>query len=249
MKKISVFIGLLLLFCGGLSAQVAVNTDGNPPDNSAMLDVKSTSKGFLPPRMTKSNRNAILSPAQGLLIFQTDSIPGYYFYNGTSWLSLQPSHYVGELYGGGIVFWVDNTGEHGYIVSLIDLSSSAQWSSTYTFSEAYSAWNGEANTATIAGDCIPAQLCLNYNNANYGTGQYDDWYLPAIDQLSTIYHNKLILNKILENSSGASIIPTAGYWSSTEHTSSFAWCFWFSHGYNDSADKFYSYWVRAVRSF
>ena len=62
---------LVLLFCGiAAGAQVAVNTDGSIPDNSAMLDVKSTTKGMLVPRMTAAQRNAISSPATGLLVFE-----------------------------------------------------------------------------------------------------------------------------------------------------------------------------------
>lgn len=75
---------LLIAFSFNVSAQVAINTDGSPPDNSAMLDVKSTSKGFLLPRMTRTQRNAIVNPATGLLIYQTDNSPGYYYNSGTS---------------------------------------------------------------------------------------------------------------------------------------------------------------------
>jgi hypothetical protein len=56
-----------------LTAQVAINTDGSSAAASAMLDVKSTNKGFLPPRMTESERDAISSPADGLVIFNTTS--------------------------------------------------------------------------------------------------------------------------------------------------------------------------------
>jgi len=62
--------------------QVAVNTDGSAADNSAMLDVKSTSKGMLVPRMTAGQRNAISNPATGLLIFCTDNNQ-YYSNKGT----------------------------------------------------------------------------------------------------------------------------------------------------------------------
>ncbi len=61
------------------------------PDPSAILDVKvtgPTKKGVLIPRMTETERNSILSPAPGLLIYQTDNNPGFYFYNGTSWVRL-----------------------------------------------------------------------------------------------------------------------------------------------------------------
>lgn len=55
------------------------------PAASAMLDVNSTTKGFLTPRMTQSQRNLISSPATGLLIYQTDNTPGFYYYNGSAW--------------------------------------------------------------------------------------------------------------------------------------------------------------------
>ena len=54
-------------------AQVSINADNSPADNSAMLDVKSTSKGMLVPRMTIAQRNLISSPANGLLVFCTDN--------------------------------------------------------------------------------------------------------------------------------------------------------------------------------
>ncbi|MBK6346530.1 MAG: tail fiber domain-containing protein [Bacteroidales bacterium] len=81
---------LLLFLTAGLSAmsQVAINTDGSDPDNSAMLDVKSTAKGMLVPRMTQTQRTAIASPATGLLVYQTDDPDGFYFFNGSSWVSL-----------------------------------------------------------------------------------------------------------------------------------------------------------------
>ncbi len=78
----------LLLICLlaigiSLQAQVAVNTDGTAPDNSAMLDVKSTTRGLLAPRMTLAQRNAIVTPATGLIVFQTNGTPGYYYNSGT----------------------------------------------------------------------------------------------------------------------------------------------------------------------
>jgi uncharacterized protein (TIGR02145 family) len=74
-----------------LSAQVGVNSDGSSPDGSAMLDVKSTDKGFLPPRMTEAQRDAISDPAAGLVIYQTDETAGLYQYNGSAWINLQPT--------------------------------------------------------------------------------------------------------------------------------------------------------------
>ena len=66
-------------------AQVGINTDNTPPANSAMLDVQSTTKGMLIPRMTSALRTAIASPVNGLMVYQTDGISGVYYYNGSTW--------------------------------------------------------------------------------------------------------------------------------------------------------------------
>ncbi len=67
-----------------LKGQVGINN--STPDASAQLDVSSTTKGLLLPRLTKSQRDAIASPAAGLMIYQTDNIPGLRVYNGTNWV-------------------------------------------------------------------------------------------------------------------------------------------------------------------
>ena len=71
---------------------VSINTDGTPPDGSAMLDVVATDKGLLIPRMSEAQKNAIANPATSLIIFQTDGTTGFYFNAGTpgtpSWIRL-----------------------------------------------------------------------------------------------------------------------------------------------------------------
>jgi BclB C-terminal domain-containing protein len=75
----------LLLGAHHSNAQgVAVNTSGAAADTSAMLDVNSTSKGLLVPRMTNAQINAIVLPANGLLVYQTDGTPGFYYNAGTA---------------------------------------------------------------------------------------------------------------------------------------------------------------------
>src|SRR6187200_3129694 len=95
MKKILFFIPLLRVilitvmigFTVFADAQqgVAINTDGTNADNSALLDIKSNAKGLLIPRLTASQKNAIATPAVGLLIYQTDGTTGFYYYNGSAW--------------------------------------------------------------------------------------------------------------------------------------------------------------------
>lgn len=82
-KKI--ILPIFFLFSFSLFSQVGIGT--NSPDASSVLDIRSASndKGILIPRMTQAQRNAISSPAIGLMIFQTDGNIGFYFYNGSSW--------------------------------------------------------------------------------------------------------------------------------------------------------------------
>lgn len=65
----------------------SVGVNNNAPDLSSLLDVKSTTKGFLPPRMTTVERNAIVTPAQGLVIFNITS-KCFEVWSGASWISL-----------------------------------------------------------------------------------------------------------------------------------------------------------------
>src|SRR5436305_2448597 len=88
MKKFSCFFIFCLSFHLSFSQSVGINTDGTSPSASAMLDVKSINKGLLVPRMTMAQRNSIVSPATGLLIFQTDVTPGFYYYGGSFWINL-----------------------------------------------------------------------------------------------------------------------------------------------------------------
>ncbi len=68
---------------------IAITPDGSLADTSAMLEVKSTEKGFLMPRMTTAGRDAIANPAEGLMIYNTDDNE-INFFDGTSWMSLTP---------------------------------------------------------------------------------------------------------------------------------------------------------------
>lgn len=82
----TLMFALLLGSSDGI-AQVGINNDGSSPDNSAMLDVKSSTKGFLPPRMTSTQRSAMVSPAIGLVIFNSDC-NDIQLFNGTTWVPL-----------------------------------------------------------------------------------------------------------------------------------------------------------------
>ena len=74
-------MALLAITATSLFSQVAINTDNAAPDSSAMLDISSTDKGILIPRMTTSERELIPNPAQGLLVFDTETNTFWYFDN------------------------------------------------------------------------------------------------------------------------------------------------------------------------
>jgi hypothetical protein len=166
------------------------------------------------------------------------------------------THYVGELFGGGIVVsvWKDAQGlEHGLIASLTDLSSGIQWT-TPAFQQieigptAQSPRDGFANTNAIvaqsgAGTSYAAGLCKAYN-----AGGFNDWYLPAKWELNQCYNAATIVNEVLGDTNGFSL---STYWSSTEVNLYGA--FWGDFGY-PSSDASYpskdtSQKVRAVRRF
>ncbi len=100
MKKINrksvvltaIFTFTIILLSLDLTAQVGIGTI--TPDASAQLEISSTNKGLLTPRLTKAQRDAISSPQTGLLIFQLDQLPGFYVYDGSSWVRM-----VQESYG------------------------------------------------------------------------------------------------------------------------------------------------------
>ena len=98
---------LIMLFCilftaiNLFSQSVSINTTGTAADTSAILDISSSSKGFLMPRMTQSQRLGIVLPADGLLIFQADSVKGFYYYHSsTGWTLLASGSEVISSFNG-----------------------------------------------------------------------------------------------------------------------------------------------------
>jgi len=164
------------------------------------------------------------------------------------------THYVGEKFGGGVVFYVfkdANGDEHGLIASLFDVGTQLPWGLDGTdVPNCESTWNGKTNTDNMiaagaqAGD--PAAICKAFAG-----GGYTDWYLPAIHELNTLGDNLYLINKTLETDNDASSTPlnfgnSNYYWSSTEMSSSQAVAFQFAAAISAKTNK---YPVRAFRSF
>ena len=106
MKKLF-YLFIFLSFCSQVFSQTVVVTDDatyTTGNASSVLDVKSVLKGFLAPRMTQAQRTAIASPADGLLVYETDGTKGFYYYNATTaaWVLLTASTGTGwSLAGNG----------------------------------------------------------------------------------------------------------------------------------------------------
>ncbi|MCD4737074.1 MAG: DUF2793 domain-containing protein, partial [Bacteroidales bacterium] len=86
-RKVLLLLTVLLFVFQSVQSQIGVNSDNSDPDPSAMLDVKSTTKGMLVPRMTATERDAIITPATGLIVFVNDDSK-FYYYDGSAWISV-----------------------------------------------------------------------------------------------------------------------------------------------------------------
>ncbi len=101
MRKL-IFILIAVLIIKFADAQVGIGT--NSPSSSAILELSSTTKGFLPPRMSESEKNAISNPVAGLMIYQVNNSPGLYYYTGSAWTGpLTVSDLTGYLKADGSV--------------------------------------------------------------------------------------------------------------------------------------------------
>jgi len=260
MVRTTIFTALLfILNLGIVYPQVAINEDGSTPDTSAILDVKSTTKGMLFPRMTEAQRDAIGTPATGLMIYQTDETAGFYYYNGTAWIADGGSsvHHIGEMYGGGVVFWVDTTGRHGLIISMVDQATDQIWSNVMGGAAVgdTSIWDGASNTIAIMAQEghteSAAKVCHDYTNIDYGTGIYGDWYLASLGEYNHVWNNYYTVLKVLETDGDSTTTPLlrAEYWTSTEQNGGRAYSFQQQWGHTYSQVKDQPRHVRAIRSF
>ena len=149
---------LLLLLAIPLSVysqNIGINTQN--PDASAALEVQSTDAGILIPRMSEAQRNLIVSPATGLLVYQIDGASGFYFFDGSAWTSLSGNttssntglEQVTEGGNTGYRLIGRDTANYGNIGSeAIDLSYSASPSTSAGAGGDYSIAIGQNTTAS-----------------------------------------------------------------------------------------------------
>ncbi|NOQ23943.1 MAG: DUF1566 domain-containing protein [Bacteroidales bacterium] len=160
---------------------------------------------------------------------------------------------IGDFYGGGIIFWLDASGNHGLVCAKEDQSTGIQWYEDLTLTTATlnAIYGGEANTNTIvsnAGASNAAQLCDEYS-VTINNEYYDNWYLPSHYELVLMYNNKATINTTITSNSG-SVLTGDTYWSSTEFPWDKAGTVFFENGGESSVTKTAtSISVRAIRAF
>ena len=334
MKETIIFLILLMFNASIVNAQIAISDGPSTPAGSSVLDIQSDGSGFLPPRMTEAERDAIPGPAEGLLVFCTDcgydhagmmsafisgnwrllavkcSLPqapvqGTHVASGTqivwNWnavngatgyrwntvnnyatatdvqnsttrteTGLSPGSYVryvwaynacgnsvaitlnetlpfaiGQQYGGGIIFYLDGTGQHGLIAYPVDLGvfewgCGGYWDGFFIGGTQWGVGTGEANTTIIVNACgtpnIAARMCYNFV-----ADGYDDWFLPSMGELDLMRQQSEVIGGFVNG------YP---YWSSTEFSYSAAFGYYWV-GVSDpyTFSKYQGKFVRAIRSF
>jgi hypothetical protein len=149
--------------------------------------------------------------------------------------------YLGQDTLGGIVFYIyldQNGNQHGLIVSKTE--TTAKWQNTGVTTNATRSWDGAYNMNLMSDS--PAK---DWVTGNFST----DWYLPSIDELSILWHNRFHANKGLNDASATLLSNTASYWSSTEYHAAGAFPFYFDSGDPSYGSKVDTHSVRAVRAF
>jgi len=150
---------------------------------------------------------------------------------------------IGQSYHGGIIFYIDGTGQHGLIVSTTDIGGgNVAWepgANKVTGATGTANGTGASNTATIVSVLgntgnYAALIC-----ANYSSGGFSDWYLPSKAELNLLFKKRAFVSGL----SGSN------YWSSSEVSKGKAWDQEFGGGFQFKDNKTFTLLVRAVSSF
>ncbi len=212
------------------------------------LGIKIGSDAEMTPRLR------IVSVPYAIYANDSDNLDGY-----DSSYFLTTTYSIGDFVQGGIVFWVDETGQHGLMCAKLDQSANMRW---YAGTDGYTRANGdgplagEMNTAIIIasqvaigddGNTYAARICAELQITEGGK-TYSDWYLPSKEELNIMYQNKATIDATAIVNGGSGFASNY-YWSSTE-VEIYAWAQDFDIGsQNSNFNKFLSIHVRAVRAF
>jgi hypothetical protein len=161
---------------GNMTGQLSIGT--NSPESSAVLNVASTTQGFLPPRMTKDQRNGINNPIAGLIVWCKNCGENgeLQVYNGTNWTNFiggatSEPLVVGSSYRGGKIAYIFQSGDpgyvagefHGIIASNSDLSNGIRWGQG---NDGLSTTYDCVNRHSASGFALPCAIGTGRSNTN-----------------------------------------------------------------------------------
>jgi hypothetical protein len=227
----------------GNTAVTKVNTSGtitaagmglgvSAPNASAILEASSTTQGFLPPRLTTTERDAIVTPAAGLTIWNSTNTQ-LEVYDGSYWknmvgLLVSPLQ-VGDEYGGGKVFYIFGPSDNGYIKGQTHGLIAATEDQTTDAGVKWFPGKFYGATGTYIGLGLPntlgiitSAIVLGTTNMSsfaaglansYRGGGYIDWFLPSRDELNLLYQAKDDIGGFATNQTPG---VSPAYWSSTQ---------------------------------
>lgn len=148
---------------------------------------------------------------------------------------------IGSNYAGGIVFYIDSTGQHGLVCAPSDHGNFQCVSDTiYIVGTSTAFGTGQSNTSLILAGCSQRPIAASVCDDLVLNG-YSDWYLPSLDELQLMYSNL--------HAQGIGGFSGSWYWSSSHPNIARAWCIIFNNGYVYPNDPNDSFQVRAVRAF
>jgi hypothetical protein len=154
-------------------------------------------------------------------------------------------HFIGEHFGGGIIFYLDSFKKHGLIAFFADFEEPSSWSyfAVVTGAKGTGLGKGFFNSNRIVSIIgSPADTTEGYaafETANFAANGYYDWYLPSKEELNKMYQEKDVIGGFLP----------AAYWSSTEVNASTAWFQNFGDGSQRKQKKTAGYSIRPIRYF
>src|SRR5690554_1516495 len=165
---------------------------------------------------------------------------------------------IGDFAHGGVVIWVDESGQHGIVCAKDELGT-LPWAPGSivgpVIAQGSGVYSGENNTTMIftqyrQGDGTPyaARMCATAA-ISYGSSAYGDWYLPSAYELQLVYPNLSLINSTLSSNSGTLLSVSNYYWSSNEADAFNATVVFLGDGSTGNTGNTNNYLVRPFRRF